>query len=98
MIQSNKSSELVDLFDSKEWFHFILRIAAITHQYDLQNISSQQTIFIHINQLLSSYKSTKAEAIIKHRKNSISNERLKEIMQKLLVNVANDPYWTKKIK
>ena len=98
LIQPNKSSKLDDLFDSKEWFHFILRIAAITHQYDLQNISSQQAIVIHINQLLSSYKNTKVEAIIKHRKSSINNERLKEVMQKLLVNVANDPYWTKKIK
>ncbi|UZX32459.1 P-loop NTPase fold protein [Lactobacillus helsingborgensis] len=69
LLKSNKGSELEKMLNSREWFAFFLRIAAITHQYNVRNNFSQKVILNKLDQLLDSYKLMHLQDLLSQVKN-----------------------------
>ena len=98
LLKSNKGSELEKMLNSREWFAFFLRIAAITHQYNVRNNFSKKVILNKLDQLLNSYNEKEINLLSKRLNGEISDDVLLRNLQDLLSQVKNDPEWVSRIK
>lgn len=98
LLKSDKSHELVMLFGSGNWFYFFLKIAAITHQYNVRKEISKKVILNKLDQLLNSYNEKEINLLSKRLNGEISDDVLLRNLQDLLSQVKNDPEWVSRIK
>lgn len=98
LLKSNKGSELEKMLYSREWFAFFLRIAAITHQYNVRNNFSKKVILNKLDQLLNSYNEKEINLLSKRLNGEISDDVLLRNLQNLLSQIKNDPEWVSRIK
>lgn len=98
LLKSNKGSELKKILYSRKWFAFFLRIAAITHQYNVRKEISKKVILNKLDQLLNSYNEKEINLLSKRLNGEISDDVLLSNLQDLLRQVQNNPDWVSRIK